>query len=43
MGKIVIEGINITVEYHVLISYVIDSLRLTNYFITHYTKKPKVF
>ena len=35
MRKIVIEGnfkINIAVEYHVLISYMIDSLGLTNYF-----------
>ena len=38
MGKIVIDS---TAEYHVLKSYIIDSLGLTNYFITHYTKKPR--
>ena len=31
------------VEYYVLISYIIDSQGLTNYFITRYTKKPKIF
>ena len=43
MGNVVIEGIHSTVEYHVLKSYIIDSLGPTNYFITHYTKKPKIF
>ena len=32
-----------TAEYHVLKSYIIDSLGPTNYFITYYTKKPKMF